>query len=160
MTGHWTQQAACAGVPLNVFFPPPGGSTWPAKAICAQCPVKAECLEEAMRTDISGTRWGVFGGMTPGERSLLHTQRGPNAETAASAWLGVPLREAARQAGVTERTISRRRAALKIAAAAGARPVRHLELYPGATAEDAAAAAGVTASSIRRRRRNAERTAA
>jgi hypothetical protein len=44
-----------------------------AKAVCASCPVRRDCLLEALATDNS---WGVWGGLTSGERkramSTLH----------------------------------------------------------------------------------------
>lgn len=62
--------AACAGMaPTNateaehndIFFPPPGKSNLSnkAKAICAQCPVIAQCEDWKER---SGARHGVFAG--------------------------------------------------------------------------------------------------
>lgn len=39
-----------------------------AKAICAACPVKSQCLEIALR---SRERWGVWGGLDEDERRRL-----------------------------------------------------------------------------------------
>ena len=36
-----------------------------AKAVCAVCPVRATCLEEAL---LSGEEWGIWGGYTSPER--------------------------------------------------------------------------------------------
>ncbi|HTP16672.1 MAG TPA: WhiB family transcriptional regulator [Streptosporangiaceae bacterium] len=160
MSGHWGRQAACAGMPVSIFFPDTGHDTRPAKRICRGCPVRGECLEEAMRLDVPGARHGVAGGLSAGERSVLAQQRGPKAVRPADAWPGVAVREAARAAGVSERTILRRRAALRTGAAViPQQPARAPALYAGATARDAAAAAGVTAATIRRRRAAAERAA-
>jgi Transcription factor WhiB len=41
-----------------------------AKALCATCPVREQCLEAGM-----GERWGVFGGLTAGERYELRRSR-------------------------------------------------------------------------------------
>ncbi|WP_372412653.1 WhiB family transcriptional regulator [Streptomyces luteireticuli] len=60
-------------MPLEVFFPPPGGgsrSTAKARAICSGCPVREECLAEAMsfRAD---QQYGVSGGKTARTRQKL-----------------------------------------------------------------------------------------
>jgi WhiB family transcriptional regulator, redox-sensing transcriptional regulator len=61
----WRHRAACNDVDPGLFFPPDGGSAQPAKAICAGCPVKAECLEYAL---VSGQRFGVWAGLDERER--------------------------------------------------------------------------------------------
>lgn len=43
----------------------------PAKKVCAGCPVRAECLSFAMET---GERDGIWGGLTPYERTALKTK--------------------------------------------------------------------------------------
>lgn len=62
----WSDDAACAGVDPDLFFPDEGEHPTEALAICAVCPVRAECLEEAIRTD---ERHGVWGGMTARQRN-------------------------------------------------------------------------------------------
>lgn len=70
----WTADAACRGVDPEVFFPVAAGGTAlaeevaAAKAICARCPVSAECLEWAVEV---GEAYGVWGGTTPHERRYL-----------------------------------------------------------------------------------------
>lgn len=68
----WPDRAACAGVPTNVFFPERGGRARDcyeeARAICAACPVRWECLDEALSTEMSGYRAGMVGGLTPEQR--------------------------------------------------------------------------------------------
>ncbi|MGH8899918.1 MAG: WhiB family transcriptional regulator [Egibacteraceae bacterium] len=66
----WQADAACAAMPTEDFFPV--GSTGPAlnqiaraKAICATCPVREECLDYALAT---GQNDGVWGGMSEDER--------------------------------------------------------------------------------------------
>lgn len=39
-----------------------------AKAVCAACPVRLQCLEQAVE---SGERFGIWGGLTDTERSGL-----------------------------------------------------------------------------------------
>lgn len=71
----WQERAACIGTPTNVFFPEIEKGEWrdhvwePARAICARCPVRAECLAYALPfEETTGRRDGMFGGMTPKER--------------------------------------------------------------------------------------------
>jgi WhiB family redox-sensing transcriptional regulator len=64
--GDWAEHAACIGESAVMF---PTGSGWgrvsAAKAICARCPVVAECLDYALTYHEPE---GVWGGMTPRER--------------------------------------------------------------------------------------------
>lgn len=66
----WQARAACAGMPLDLFFPieePPYYETVEAALnICAQCPVRPECLRYAMENNLS---YGVWGGTSAGERA-------------------------------------------------------------------------------------------
>lgn len=77
----WVQQAACATVDPEIFFPktPRYDSSYDkARTICQQCPVKDTCLEATLMAEESLTahgRHGMFGGMSPQERSNLATQR-------------------------------------------------------------------------------------
>ena len=71
----WQDAAACRGEDLMIFFGP-DGERQPerdirerkAKAICASCPVRIECLNYALRRD---ERFGVWGGMSERERRRL-----------------------------------------------------------------------------------------
>ncbi len=69
----WVLAAACRSK-QDLFFPPDDDQESrverkareaKAKSICGTCPVRAECLDEAMR---SGERFGIWGGMTERER--------------------------------------------------------------------------------------------
>jgi WhiB family redox-sensing transcriptional regulator len=64
----WTQDALCAQTDPEAFFPEKGGSTRDAKKVCAQCPVVAQCLEYALRTN---QRFGIWGGLSERERRKL-----------------------------------------------------------------------------------------
>jgi WhiB family redox-sensing transcriptional regulator len=67
----WREMAACAEVGDEVsFFPDPEDLVGiaRAKAICATCPVSAECLTWAIETNQSE---GVWGGHTSKERRTI-----------------------------------------------------------------------------------------
>ena len=64
----WREAAACMRVPYAVsFFPDPNdlAGISQAKAVCAGCPVAAECLTWAIETHQPE---GIWGGHTPKER--------------------------------------------------------------------------------------------
>lgn len=63
----WSSRAACAGVPTNVFFPENGVYPYAAKAICARCPVIAECRQAHPNPGVFGVYWNT----TPEERRRL-----------------------------------------------------------------------------------------
>ena len=69
----WTARAACRGVGADVFFTEPGEATRPAKAVCAECPVREECLDYALR---NGERHGVWGGTSERERRWMRREQG------------------------------------------------------------------------------------
>lgn len=64
---EWSQFAACAKAPVPNMFPHDGDTraTTYAKSVCAACPVRLECLTEALD---SGETHGVWGGLSPEER--------------------------------------------------------------------------------------------
>ncbi len=64
----WQADALCSQTDPEAFFPEKGGSTRDAKRICAQCTVKAECLEYALNND---ERFGIWGGLSERERRRL-----------------------------------------------------------------------------------------
>jgi WhiB family redox-sensing transcriptional regulator len=61
----WQEGALCAQTDPDAFFPEKGGTTLPAKRVCAVCDVRADCLAYAFRTD---ERFGIWGGMSAFER--------------------------------------------------------------------------------------------
>ena len=74
MSNHWRQYARCLGADPELFYPPPDSDdgSEPAKAICAVCPVRIECLEYAVRIH---EPHGVWGGLNEAERRMLVRQR-------------------------------------------------------------------------------------
>ncbi|MEU6277041.1 WhiB family transcriptional regulator [Streptomyces populi] len=74
---NWRDSASCRTVDPDLFFPI--GSTGPAllqiqeaKAVCAGCPVREECLRWALDTDQTV---GVWGGTSEAERRALARRR-------------------------------------------------------------------------------------
>jgi WhiB family redox-sensing transcriptional regulator len=66
----WTLQAKCRGLQDDFF--PDGADQKKVRAVCFTCPVRNECLAEALDNRIE---WGVWGGMTERERRRLLRQR-------------------------------------------------------------------------------------
>lgn len=62
---HWQDLGACRGASGVDFFSEEPAEIGRAKAVCATCPVKVECLEYAKD---NGEEDGVWGGLTPHER--------------------------------------------------------------------------------------------
>ncbi len=56
----WTRSPSCAETDPDLFFPDrkAGDSAAAAKRICHACPVQAECLEYAVRTNQTIGIWG------------------------------------------------------------------------------------------------------
>jgi WhiB family redox-sensing transcriptional regulator len=69
--GGWRRQAACRnGDPDRLFVR--GAAQREAKLVCFGCPVRTECLAEALDHRIE---FGVWGGMTERERRALLRRR-------------------------------------------------------------------------------------
>ena len=68
----WTVDAACADADPSVFFPEHGRAATQAKAMCAGCAVRAECLDFALA---SHERFGIYGGLTEKERRVEARRR-------------------------------------------------------------------------------------
>jgi WhiB family redox-sensing transcriptional regulator len=69
---RWQENARCAGVDPDLFFPKEYERSDEAKAICHECPVRQECLEYALA---HGEKFGVWGGLTERERRRVRRQR-------------------------------------------------------------------------------------
>jgi len=63
--GDWREKALCAQTDPEAFYPEKGGSTAPAKQVCAGCEVRDDCLADALAHD---ERFGVWGGLSERER--------------------------------------------------------------------------------------------
>lgn len=68
----WIERGNCVGQDTALFFPTRGASQKDAKALCATCPVKVECLEYAM---VNTIRDGVWGGLSERARRRLRKER-------------------------------------------------------------------------------------
>ena len=74
----WMGAAACAGAPTDAFFPERGSSYATGKAICARCPVIAECRAEIDRLEgrLAGSEvQGLYAGETPAQRHRRRRSR-------------------------------------------------------------------------------------
>jgi WhiB family redox-sensing transcriptional regulator len=71
---NWYAFAECRGLTTaerdDIFFSSQGHNDKvnEARAICAVCPVRAECLDHAMT---HAEHWGIWGGLTERERRRL-----------------------------------------------------------------------------------------
>lgn len=76
----WQKDARCRGADVNLFFGPTDferkrdriAREARAKAICAQCPVRRECLDYALAMR---EPYGVWGGLNEHERRSLVAAR-------------------------------------------------------------------------------------
>ncbi|MDP9442832.1 MAG: WhiB family transcriptional regulator [Actinomycetota bacterium] len=101
----WTTQAACkSGKPDELFVR--GAAQNQAKQICQACPVRTECLAEALDNNME---WGVWGGLTERERRALLRRR-PNV----TSWRTLLEAAQAEHAAATQ-VVPRRAAALRSA---------------------------------------------
>lgn len=117
---NWRSQANCNGVDTSAFFIEGGqhpeemaNQVKAAKAVCAGCVVKSECLEDALSRS---ERYGVWGGKSERERRAIAKQRklakvkypNPRAEQAiALRRHGFSVSETATELGVDVSTVKR-----------------------------------------------------
>ena len=71
-TRSWTARAACRGLDTGTFYPATPEQEAEALAICATCPVREQCLEQALR---DREQYGVWGGTTPEQRRRIARRR-------------------------------------------------------------------------------------
>lgn len=67
----WAERGACRDVDPDSLFVP-GAAQHRAKRVCASCPVRLECLSEALDNRME---FGIWGGMTERERRSLLRRR-------------------------------------------------------------------------------------
>lgn len=77
-TEKWIDSALCKGRNTNDFYPEMGvkgaaKQVREIKQICKQCSVILECLDFAIENE---ENFGIWGGMTPKERSRIRRQKG------------------------------------------------------------------------------------
>lgn len=68
----WMERSLCAGMTYpenNIFFEE--GREDEAKALCAMCEVRDECLDFALRKRYNEEWDGIYAGLTPRERRTL-----------------------------------------------------------------------------------------
>lgn len=73
----WRTRAACLGHDPETFFPLPADRDGEdaAIAICWGCPVKDDCLADAMESEtyrLTSGRHGIWGGKTPQQRYAMY----------------------------------------------------------------------------------------
>ena len=76
----WREDAVCRTVDPELFYPErvikgvlhPRAQVADAKAVCARCPVKTQCLTEALKQP----EQGIWGGTTEKERDLIRREKG------------------------------------------------------------------------------------
>lgn len=72
---HWQARAVCRDYDPEMFFPDPSDTVGQreAKAVCARCPVRVECLTEADRRH---EQYGIWGGLERTDRGGAQRPRG------------------------------------------------------------------------------------
>ncbi|WP_276968698.1 WhiB family transcriptional regulator, partial [Metallibacterium scheffleri] len=78
--GRWRRRAACRDMGPELFFPAgerteeAANQVAEAKSVCAQCGVRLHCLTYAL---VANAEDGIWGGLTPSERTTLRRTRNP-----------------------------------------------------------------------------------
>ncbi|MDQ3104389.1 MAG: WhiB family transcriptional regulator [Actinomycetota bacterium] len=83
----WMAEAACAGMPVRLFFPERGEPAKDAIAVCSGCPVREECREYSF---LVGVRHGVWGGLGERARRRVRAPRRPGRQRGAQCPQGHP----------------------------------------------------------------------
>ena len=68
----WMDEANCAGVDAELFFPTKGQSTHQAKEVCRGCSVRLACLEHAL---VNSEKFGIWGGLSERQRRRMRRDR-------------------------------------------------------------------------------------
>ena len=72
MDTDWMSVGKCKDLSPTIFFPSDGVGVQAAQRICAECPVKTDCLEQALS---DGMCHGVWGGTSERERRRMMRHR-------------------------------------------------------------------------------------
>jgi hypothetical protein len=83
---EWRERAACRGQDPDLWYPERGADVSIAKAICAGCPVRADCLAFALG---NGEHHGIWGGLSERQRRRMRRSSltGGDERAARVAWL-------------------------------------------------------------------------
>lgn len=76
--GEWREHAACKGMDPDIFFPERGDDVTTAKATCAGCQVRRECLDWALAVP---EKDGIWGGLSPRARRGIRVPLNVNCGT-------------------------------------------------------------------------------
>jgi WhiB family transcriptional regulator, redox-sensing transcriptional regulator len=68
----WMRRARCRDLPPAIFFPGDGVGVAVPRRYCAECPVRAPCLEYAL---VNHIQYGVWGGASERERRRIARDR-------------------------------------------------------------------------------------
>ena len=68
----WMAKARCRGLDPELFHPEDNTGVKAAKAICADCPVKQDCLDQAIRAH---EPYAIWGGLTVKQRQKVARDR-------------------------------------------------------------------------------------
>ena len=76
----WKDLAVCTAEDPDFFFPSKGDVAGidDARMVCAGCPVRLDCLEDALQAEGGRSvqhRYGVYGGLGPKQRYNLYVTR-------------------------------------------------------------------------------------
>lgn len=108
----WMAEAACLGADPDLFFADTTTAAAAAKAVCATCPVRADCLDYAVA---GNERFGVWGGASVKDRRRIRRRVGRADEiiesrrrqVRAMADVGMRGTEIAAELGLSRRTVTR-----------------------------------------------------
>lgn len=110
----WQARALCAEVDPELWFPESGHTSPAAKRICQRCPVRAQCLAAAVAQH---EQHGIWGGLSYHERLLRPApqvvRQIESAREHARLITSLSASEAARELGVSSRTVMRWRSVLQ-----------------------------------------------